>query len=106
MKLKPKHTLLFPFFAILPAPLFAGTAGAMDDEIAILGLAFLLGVTFFILVSLENLRTRWIPAIHARLHPQIDLLEEKNLMIESGGLIEDDNLTPDRGTGAGPRESE
>lgn len=64
MKLKLKHGLCFLFFGIVPVPSFAGTGGAWDDEIAILGLAFLflsgIGVAYLIKYTKEKI----LPAMY------------------------------------------
>ena len=71
MKFKLKNAVFFLLSALVPAPLFAGTGGAWDDEIVILGLAFLflsgIGVAYLIRYTKEKI----IPAMYAVRNPPI-----------------------------------
>ena len=71
MKLGLKQTLFFLLPAIMPSSLFASWGGAADDDIAILGLAFLflsgIGVAYLIRYAKESI----IPAMQVMMNPPL-----------------------------------
>ena len=98
--------LQFFFFLIFPTTAFALKSGSSDEMVIELLLAFIFGAIFITIITFERIRYRWIPAIHARLHPEINLLEDESLMIDSEQQTAESRMENDNGTGTGPIENE